>query len=167
MRRASVNVLIIDDDQEFVRDLVEAWPTEGSEEVMSAASAREAIQMLQSFRPDAVVLDLTMPSWLASDAAREGLALLGALTARHLGELPVIVATDCEDEELLTWCRRLGAREVLLKSAGLDPIYQAIEKALAGTAANRKEEATCADGETGQLNARDRQEDPAERREPG
>jgi len=125
-----VNVLVIDDDAQFAQDLAEAWPN-GSEVVVEyAGSSIEALEMIRSRVPEAIVLDLTMPAWLAAEPSREGLALLGALVAGSMGQLPIIVATESDDRELTLWCHRLGARDVFTKSGGLDPIYEALADAL-------------------------------------
>lgn len=119
-----MRVLVIDDDADLAGDLMAVKPARV--DLMAAAGADAAIAMLKEHDFDAVLLDLRMPASLASADANEGLALLGMITGGSRGRIPVVVATDSDDPELMMWCGRLGAERVVSKSRGPGAIMQAV-----------------------------------------
>jgi len=116
-------VLVIDDDVDLIWDLAAVRPA--GVELVTAANTAAAAEALRKQRIDAIVLDLRLPASLATKDADEGLALLGGITGAFRGRIPVVVATDSDDPDLVMWCGRLGAERVLSKSCGLSAIIQA------------------------------------------
>ena len=125
-----MRVLVVDDDASFTNDLSVLKPSDVTLDV--ASGTEQAFALLHEHRPDAIVLDLHMPPVLATDAANEGLAVLGAVTGGYMGGVPVVVATDLRDPEAKDWCLRLGAADVLDKADGLTRIFVAVRKAVLG-----------------------------------
>ncbi len=127
-----MRLLVVDDDREFAEDLAVVEPEDV--EIVAAAGAEEALRVMNAQSLDAVILDLDMPPVLASESPSEGLALLGAIVGGRRGSLPVIVATDTDDDDALMWCGRMGASAVVRKSAGLTGIFAAVRAATSGDA---------------------------------
>lgn len=80
----SLHVLVIDDDPRL-RRLLQRYLSENGFRISGAESAKEAREMLEFLRPDAIVLDVTMPG-------EDGLQLTHAL--REEGkDIPIILLT--------------------------------------------------------------------------
>lgn len=108
------------DDQALVRQGIRSLLalTEDIEVVGHAADGDEALVLVERHRPDVLLLDLRMPG-------RDGLATLTALRERG-DEVPVLVLTTFDDEELVLDALRAGAHGYLLKDVTLDQLVDAI-----------------------------------------
>ena len=97
--------------------------------VLAAATAAEALALVQSARPDAVLLDLMLP-----DA--EGLDLLQDILRLRPG-VPVVVVTADSSIACAVEAMRLGAHDFIVKPAEQARLLAAVEAALsrAGTGA--------------------------------
>jgi CheY-like chemotaxis protein len=65
-----VRVLILDDEPD-ARQLIHRVLTDCRAEVVQAASAREALELIESFRPDVIVSDVGMPEQDGYDFIRQ------------------------------------------------------------------------------------------------
>lgn len=81
---SGVKVLVVDDDAD-ARQVVSATLSDCGAETMTAESAREAMQVLEEFRPDVLVSDISMPG-------EDGYALIRRVRASGptLSELPAV-----------------------------------------------------------------------------
>jgi PAS domain S-box-containing protein len=118
-------VLIVDDEED-ARQLLTACLAEHAVEVRTAANGKEALELMDHYSPDAVLLDLLMP-------VMDGIGFLNALRAdpRHQ-QLPVVVITAKEltpDESELLRQETLA----VLKKAGAfeDDLKRLLHKLLA------------------------------------
>jgi CheY-like chemotaxis protein len=90
-------VLWIEDDVEFVRDLLRLWSPPWR--VVHAVSGAEAVQHLAAAqredeaRPDLILLDLFLPHALADTDEGEGLEILRHVRDRLGWSIPVVVLT--------------------------------------------------------------------------
>ena len=115
------------DDEEDARRLLTACLAEHAAEVRTAANGKEALDLMEHYSPDVVLLDLLMP-------VMDGVAFLNALRAdpRHQ-HLPVVVVTA---KELTPGESELLRQETLavLKKAGAfeDDLKRLLHKLLAG-----------------------------------
>lgn len=99
-------VLVVDDDEE-ARHLVEA--SLPACECRGVGSAEKALEAAWSFRPDLLILDLTLPGF-------GGQALLRMLRSEgRLAGLPVLVVTGDEREKTLLEAFGSGADDFLTK----------------------------------------------------
>jgi DNA-binding NtrC family response regulator len=115
-------ILVVDDEagsREGLSRLLEAWGYESS----SAASAEEALQLLEARRPNAVITDLVMPGI-------DGLEFIRRLQAEY--PVPVIVLTGHGTIEQAVEAIRLGAQDILEKPVEPAKLKILLEK-LAGT----------------------------------
>ncbi len=61
-------ILTADDDPQLLRLMTRTLQLEGYE-VLSASDGQEALSLIESKLPDAVLLDVMMPKWMASPSA--------------------------------------------------------------------------------------------------
>ncbi|MBE9184610.1 urea ABC transporter substrate-binding protein [Microcoleus sp. LEGE 07076] len=120
----AATVLVIDDDPDS-RDLITRCLSKQGFQVRSSASGEAGLQLAKDLLPDAITLDVMMPSM-------DGWAVLSALKAdRDLADIPVIMLTFLDDK---TQGLELGAAEYLRKPldykhfAALLSKYQRSEK---------------------------------------
>lgn len=113
-------VLVVDDEPQVRATVREALAFEGYD-VTEATNGAEALALLPTVRPAAVVLDLWMP-------VMDGWAFRRAQLASH-PEIPVIVisALDLPSERL----EELRAVTLLGKPFDLDALYDAVRNAVA------------------------------------
>lgn len=122
----SVVRVVITDDQTLMRQGLQSL-LEISEEIAvvgHAADGDEALAAVAELAPDVLLLDLRMPG-------RDGIATLEALRERG-SEVPVLVLTTFDDDELVLRALRAGARGYLLKDVALEELVGAIRALAAG-----------------------------------
>lgn len=56
-------ILVVDDEQD-IRELLEATLRRGRYEVLAAENGEQAIQLARSEKPDVILMDIMMPGWL-------------------------------------------------------------------------------------------------------
>ncbi|MBI2529155.1 MAG: response regulator [Candidatus Rokubacteria bacterium] len=110
-------VLVVDDELEVRQVLEEFLATKGYE-VYSAESGPEALNALDTFKPDVVLLDVSMPEM---DGV-ETLKRLVALSPR----LPVIMVTANADVGVTSKLLALGAADYIPKPFDLEYLDQAV-----------------------------------------
>ena len=115
-------VLIVDDDDAFRETLAETMEGLGHA-VMSAASGRDALDVLSRERPDAVFLDHRMPGM-------DGLQTLEAMQAQVADMPPVIVLTAFSSAGNTIDAMRLGAFDHLTKPITRDAVRDVLARAL-------------------------------------
>jgi DNA-binding NarL/FixJ family response regulator len=116
------------DDQRVVREGLELVlrMLPDVEVVGTAANGDEALALVESTRPDVVLMDLRMPEV-------DGVEATGRLRAEH-PEVRVVVLTTYADDESIFAALRAGARGYLTKDAGSEEIASAITRVAAGEA---------------------------------
>ncbi|GAB3121800.1 response regulator transcription factor [Streptomyces calidiresistens] len=119
-----IRVCVVD-DQTLVRQGIRSLLglADGVEVVAEAGDGRSAVAAIREHAPDVVLLDLRMPG-------RDGIGTLEDL--RELGiDVPVLVLTTFDDDELVLGALRAGARGYLLKDVTLEQLVGAV-RTLAG-----------------------------------
>jgi DNA-binding NarL/FixJ family response regulator len=94
--------------------------------VGQAANGMEAIQQVESLRPDVVLMDVRMPEMDGVEATRQ-------LTQRF-PEVKVIILTTFEDDETVFEGLKAGARGYLLKDISSEDMANAVRRVAAGEA---------------------------------
>ena len=89
-----------------------------------AASARAALEAVQTHKPDVVLVDLTMPGG-------EGLEFIKDMKALH-PEIAVLVVSMHEEDVYAQRALRAGSRGYIMKSAGGEQLVKAIRQVLEG-----------------------------------
>lgn len=123
--RSGEPTVVIVDDQTLVRHGIRTLlEVAGIDVVAEADDGRAAVEAITSAEPDVVLLDLRMPRF-------DGLWALQRLD--ELGvEVPVLVLTTFDDDELVLQALRNGARGYLLKDVTLDQLTRAVHVLAAG-----------------------------------
>lgn len=98
----------------------------GFECVTCASSAEDALKKIPRERLDVVLMDVNLPNLNGIDCVRE-------LRARGC-EVPVLMLTVCDDEEMIFPALEAGACGYLLKATPPEEILTAIEEVHAGGA---------------------------------
>lgn len=112
-------VLVVDDEPQVRATVREALALEGYE-VTEASNGQEALALLRTAQPEAIVLDLWMP-------VMDGWAFRRAQLASH-PQIPVIVvsALDLSSERV----EELHASAIIGKPFDLETLYGAVEDVL-------------------------------------
>lgn len=121
----NVRVLIVDDHfvvREGLKLILET--SERFEVAGEAEDGEAALQAAEELKPDVILMDLNMPRM-------GGLEALEELRLRH-PELPVIILTTYNEDELMIRGLALGAKGYLLKDTGREPLFRTLESALRG-----------------------------------
>ncbi len=118
-------VLVIDDEAP-IRSALEDMLVDEGHEVRTAADGRQGLEILTCWRPDVILLDLSMPV-MGGVAFRE--AQLGL--SEDLRDVPVIALTGARDPDEQAW--QVGAVAVLPKPFDLDDLEAAVDEALGTT----------------------------------
>ena len=114
---AARHVLVADDD-DLVRESIEAALARHGVKVGTAANGSEALAYLKHQRPDSVILDLFMPD-------KDGLETLREIRAIAPGIAVVIISGGGSDEKFLQYlemAEKLGADAVIRKPFALDTL---------------------------------------------
>lgn len=122
-------VLVVEDDK-FLISAYRAKLVKSGFEVQIAQDGQEAIEVLQSFVPDIILLDLVMPR-------KDGFVALAEIRQDpRLKNIPVIVASNLGQKEDLDKAMSLGASDYIIKSdMSLDGIIAKIQEKLGSAAA--------------------------------
>ncbi|HEY2505693.1 MAG TPA: response regulator transcription factor [Streptosporangiaceae bacterium] len=118
--------IVVADDQASVREglvlLLDGLPH--IEVVGSAADGAQALELVASLHPDAILLDMHMP-------VLDGIAATRRLTAEHPGVAVVVLTTFADDSSVLD-ALRAGAKSYLTKDADRTDIARALHAAAGG-----------------------------------
>ncbi len=122
---ANIRVLLVDDHailREGIRYLLSA---SGEVDVVGEAQdGLEALEMVESMKPDAVLMDIAMPRMNGIEATTE-------LKKRH-PELPVLILSMYDSEEYVLPILRAGASGYVLKRAAAQELVSALKAVMAG-----------------------------------
>ncbi|TWT84532.1 Response regulator protein VraR [Planctomycetes bacterium CA13] len=126
------NVLIVD-DHEVIR-VGARMLLEGTDinVIGEAATAADALSLVESLSPDAVLMDIRMEGG-------DGLNALGRIKLDH-AELPIVLYSAYDNPTYIARAVALGAAGYVLKSAPRERLIEALQTALAGESAWTREE---------------------------
>lgn len=114
-----MRILIADDHALFRDSLKSLVEARGHQVVAEAKNGREAVEMARHFRPDLVLMDLSMPEV-------DGLAATKLLCA-ELPEVKVVVLTASDDDSNLFEAVKSGAQGYLLKNLEANEFFALLE----------------------------------------
>ncbi len=117
---ARYNVLLVDDEKEYVTTLAERMQMRGLEPGI-AFSGEQALEILEQKLPDVIVLDLKMPGI-------DGLEVLRRIKKSY-PQVQVIILTGHGSEKDEAAARRLGAFDHLQKPVDIKDLVQIMDKA--------------------------------------
>jgi signal transduction histidine kinase/CheY-like chemotaxis protein len=120
---AAGTVLVIDDD-ETVRDLMQRFLTKEGYRVVTAGRGEDGLRLTKELHPDAITLDVIMPGM-------DGWAVLSALKSDpETADVPVIILSIIDEKNL---GYTLGAADYLLKPIDRDQLLHVLARYRRGT----------------------------------
>ena len=121
----SALILLVDDDEDIRDDLLRMKGFR----VATAADGRAALdQLAAGSRPDAILLDLMMPTMDGAEFRRQ------QLTDEALARIPIIVLSAAADARAVA--ERLRAAGCVRKPVEIDDLFDSIRRALSVSAAS-------------------------------
>ena len=141
----ALRVLIVD-DIELNRRLIENWFAPTQHEIRSASGGHEGVALAQDFRPDVVLMDIRMPDLdglgalqrLRADPALAGTKVLAVTASSLLGEEAELrqrfdgyLRKPLQREDLCIAIAAAIGHEIVASPAGHDDVAAAAEPALA------------------------------------
>lgn len=114
--------ILIVDDSNFIRKTLSRILEETNHELLEAANGQEALEVINSKKPDCMILDLLMP-------VMDGVATLQTLKEKGL-TIPVIILSADIQESVREECFNLGVKDFLNKPPHKDKLFGAIDKAI-------------------------------------
>lgn len=112
--------ILIADDAAFMRMRSATLLKELGHEVIEAENGQQAVDLFRSERPDAVLLDITMPVMDGLDALRE--------IRRLDGEARVAMVTAMGQQQVIMEAIKAGAKDFVVKPFDSDRIQSALWK---------------------------------------
>lgn len=118
--------IMIVDDHYVVREGLKLILETGEQfqVIAEAENGKQAVQMLEKQLPDIILMDLNMP-------VMGGLEAMQILKDRNC-EVPVIILTTYNEDELMIKGLALGAKGYLLKDTSRESLFRSIESAVRG-----------------------------------
>ena len=125
MKAAKKKLLLIDDHPIMRHGLAQLINMESDLDVCGeAGSSAEGLKLVGKYRPDLVIVDLTLPD-------KHGLEFIKDLQALHPGTLVLVLSMH--DESLYAErALRAGARGYLMKETAADNLIKAVRRVLEG-----------------------------------
>ena len=121
----TIRILLVDDQSLFREGLRTLIGTQPDFQVVGeAANGEEALRLVETTRPEVVLMDVRMP-------VLDGVAATRRLRSSH-PEVRVIVLTTFDDDESVFDGLRAGALGYLLKDTPSDRLFEAIRAAARG-----------------------------------
>jgi two-component system chemotaxis response regulator CheY len=114
--------ILVVDDAEFLRVRISKMLISSGHEVIQADNGLNAVISYTSSKPDAVLMDITMPEM-------DGLTALREIRQRDPGAR-VVMLTALGQESVVLEAIRAGARDFVVKPFERDRVLNAIRKAL-------------------------------------
>lgn len=114
-----MKILIVEDETTLSGVLSDKFEKEGHKTKI-VDTGTEVLAVAQEFKPDLILLDLLLPE-------KSGLEVLKELKeAEELKGIPVVVASNLDDDENIKKALKLGAVDYFVKSQ--HPINEIVEK---------------------------------------
>ena len=106
-----MKLLVVDDEVEIC-DFLKSFFEERNYDVRTASSGQAALDVIEQFKPQVMLLDIKMPTM-------DGIQVLGAVKKKH-PRTKVIMVTALETRDKIEECLRLGADNYITKPLSLE-----------------------------------------------
>ncbi len=122
--------ILIADDSLFMRmTLRDSLPKDY--EIVEADSGAKALELFEKEKPDLVLLDIVMPK-----GEEEGVGVLGQIM-QSSPEAQVVMITAVGQEAIIDQCKKLGAKDYIVKPFDEKQVTETVERYLAQSADTR------------------------------
>lgn len=120
MSEISTRILVVDDESQIVRVLRRSLSARGYE-VQTASDGEEALEVFESWKPDLVISDLSMPNMTGLELCRR---------LRAVSSVPIIVLSVKGEESTKVQALDTGADDYITKPFGIDELLARVRVAL-------------------------------------
>ena len=118
-------ILVVDDSEAVRRSFERAINEQVDLEVCGeATNGQECLAKAAELRPDAVILDISMPVMNGLDAAR--------LLRELMPSLPVVICSSFEGPSLEREAQTVGAKGVISKTQPIEQLLECLRTVIAG-----------------------------------
>lgn len=118
-------ILVVDDSEAVRRGFERAINEQSDLQVCGeAANGRECLAKALELRPDAVILDISMPIMNGLDAARHLRELMPAL--------PVVICSSFDGPSLEREAQTVGAKGVVSKAQPIEELIECVRSVIEG-----------------------------------
>ncbi len=100
--------ILIAEDDEIMLEAIKEQLNKDAYEILGTNDGREAIQALETFKPDLLITDILMPY-------TSGLELIGILRSEQNNKLPILVLSALDEEATVMEAFSMGANDFLSK----------------------------------------------------
>jgi two-component system chemotaxis response regulator CheY len=114
--------IMIVDDAQFMRMRVNKLLTKHGYDVVEAEDGEEAVQAYRSVKPDAVLMDITMPR-------KDGLTALTEIR-QHDPRAKIIMLTALGQQGMVLKAMQAGARDFVVKPYDPERLVKTLQKTL-------------------------------------
>ena len=121
MTASPIKCLVVDDEASL-RDVLRRVLEKSGYECLTAASAAEALKLLERIQVSVVLSDIRMPEM-------DGVTLLGKIRERW-PEIAVVVVTAVTEVQVAVACLKMGAMDYITKPFRLEEVGARVERAL-------------------------------------
>ena len=121
----SVRIIVADDHavvRQGIRRILETRP--GWEICGEAENGQEAVRLAEELNPEAIIMDVSMPTMNGLEATRE--------IARRKANIPVLIFTMHDSASMTAAANQVGARGLVTKSDAIRHLIRALESVLNG-----------------------------------
>lgn len=102
--------ILIAEDDKFIANAYRVKLTKEGFDIQIASDGEEVFEMLKTFEPDIIILDLMMPK-------KDGFAVLQELRSNQQWEnVPILIASNLGQKEDIDKGIKLGATDYIIKS---------------------------------------------------
>jgi CheY-like chemotaxis protein len=116
-----MKTVLIVDDEENIRTLYKEELTDEGYNIILASNGYEALEVLNTEKPDAIILDIKMPGM-------DGVNLLKLIKERQEDDIPVIICSAYEEykQDFSLW----ASEEYIVKSSDLSKMKSVLARIL-------------------------------------
>jgi DNA-binding response OmpR family regulator len=119
-------ILIVEDERVLAKNM-KTYLSRGARDVRTAVDAAQALEILESFAPDALVLDFSLPDV-------DGLQTYAEIVRRHARKIDCVLITGNPTEQITHDARELGIRHIVCKPFRFSTLQRLLEEPTAATA---------------------------------
>ena len=124
MNDRTKTILVVDNSDTFLKYTSRLLSRMGYERVLTASNGTEALQLLDTLKSDAVVLNIMMPEM-------DGVKTLRRIKSdKRLSDIPVIITTDRSDRETYEDCKKLGCAGYLIKPINIPELHDILNQCI-------------------------------------
>ena len=117
----AINKILVVDDSDTERLVLEELLTKNNYQVITAASGEEGVSKSKNEKPDLVVMDVVMPGMNGFQATRS------ITTDEETKHIPVIMCTTKNQETDKIWAAKQGAKDYVCKPVDGDELLSKIK----------------------------------------